>query len=560
MLELDASTWTEFHSAELFLSTAATRSTSCPGHVHREYGGSCKLISSPIRLTAHAGERADDQLPVSHEGPAEFSEAINAVATFEGYPEFAPNGLYPDRIYELKRLIGNRAGVIAFANVPLIVLYAGRNSLLLRLTNWSHSTFLLLHRWIATICILQVMLHSLIWLRLMVEADSHAIAVTYPYWYWGIAGTLGFALFLPFSLLAVRRILYEVFLIAHICLAVLILVSSWYHIWYLYEDSSGFEVWLLIAIAVWGYERFLRVLRVSKNGVKRAYITRIEGQKYLRVDIPDVSAHGHCFVYFPTLTWRVWENHPFSVVNCSAGQLQGNTGDSQSSSRSQSDTESPVLASTAIDLASKETGNVTSNAQTVATRRNISSRPGITLFIRPQSGLTKLLAQKAGNEAGVPILIESSYGNSDNNHFAPSPEYPNLLVIAGGVGITGVLPALNSSRSMFARPLGTTKLYWGIKSRGLVDAVKGMIVGEDAKEEKSAGSEDTAWGHIEAHTSVGERIDTRKVLTDELERATGGTTVVVCGPLPMCDEARYTCAALARHGANIKYVEESFSW
>ncbi|KAK7424627.1 hypothetical protein QQZ08_008510 [Neonectria magnoliae] len=486
--------------------------------------------------------------------------AINAVATFEGYPEFAPNGLYPDRPYEVKRLISDRAGVIAFANVPLIILYAGRNSLLLRLTNWSRSTFLLLHRWIATISIFQVILHSLIWLQFMVETDSHAIAVTYPYWYWGIVGTVAFSLFLPFSFLPVRRVLYEVFLIAHICLAVLVLVSSWYHIWYLYEDSSGFEVWLLIAIVVWGYERFLRMLRVSRHGIKRAYITRVGDGKYLRIDIPGVTAHGHCFVYFPTLTWRVWENHPFSVVNCSAGQLLGNnTGDSQSSSQSQSDNEGPFLASAAADSASKETGNVASNAH-VATRKK--TRTGITLFIRPQSGLTKLFANKIGNEAGVPILIECSYGHDDRSRFAPTPEYPNLLVIAGGVGITGALPALNSSVSMFSRPLGTTKLYWGIKSRGLVDAVKAMIVGEDAKGEKSGDNADTNWGHIEAHTSIGERMDIRRVLTDELEHATGGTVVVVCGPLAMCDEARYTCAALARHGtkASIKYVEESFSW
>ncbi|KAM5353383.1 hypothetical protein ACJ41O_000033 [Fusarium nematophilum] len=116
--------------------------------------------------------------------------AINAVAVFEGYPNFSPNGLFPDRRYELIRQIGNSAGVIAFANLPLIILYSGRNNLLLWLTNWSHTTFLLLHRWIATICILQVVLHSLMWLQLMVEADSHAIAVTYPYWYWGIVGIL----------------------------------------------------------------------------------------------------------------------------------------------------------------------------------------------------------------------------------------------------------------------------------------------------------------------------------------------------------------------------------
>ncbi|KAH7268455.1 ferric reductase like transmembrane component-domain-containing protein [Fusarium solani] len=478
--------------------------------------------------------------------------AINTLAVFEGYPNFQPNGYFPDRRYELMRQIGNRAGVIAFANMPLLILFAGRNSLLLWLTNWSHSTFLLLHRWIAMISIIQVVVHSLLWLQMMVESDSHAEAVTYPYWYWGIVGTLAFCLFWPFSLLCVRKVLYEVFLITHICLAVLAIVASWYHIWYLYEDSSGFEIWLLIAIAVWGYERLLRVLRVSRHGIKRAHITRIEGDQYIRLDIQDVDCHAHCYIYFPTLTWRVWENHPFSVVNCSVGKLNNNIIDSNSSAQSQSETEGPIV----MDPDSKETGNVTANRDVIATR-TVHPRPGITLFIRAQSGLTKKIAAKANKEGGIPVLIEGSYGHGSTNAFTPTAEYPNVLCIAGGVGITGILPALSSSLSIFARPLGTTKLYWGIKDRGLVDAVKSMIVGDSKDGEKG---DETNWGHVESHVMIGSRMNIRQVLSEELENAPGGTIVVVCGPHAMCDEARYACASLARHGAKVRYVEESFSW
>ncbi|KAF4951433.1 hypothetical protein FSARC_12916 [Fusarium sarcochroum] len=482
--------------------------------------------------------------------------AINAVATFEGYPNFSPNGMFPDRRYDLMRQIGNRAGVIAFANVPVVMLYAGRNSLLLRLTNWSHSTFLLLHRWIATICVFQVILHSLMWLRMMVESDSHAEAVTYNYWYWGIVATVVFSMILPLSMLPIRKAVYEVFLIMHICLAVVALVGSWYHIYYLYQDTSGFEIWLFIAMAVWGYERLLRILRVSRHGIKKAYITRID-DKYLRVDVPDVDAHGHCFVYYPTLSWRVWENHPFSVVNCSKGQLGGDTTTSSSSSQTQSENEGTISA--AEGAASKEIGGTTSATHPVTTR-NDSIRPGITFFIRPQGGFTTKLAKKADTGVGVPVLIECSYGHDDRSRFRPTPEYPNTLVIAGGVGITGVLPALQSSLSMFSRPLGTTKFYWGIKHRGLVDAVKSMIVGQDTSEEKEGNGQASNWGHIEAHVSIGSRMDIKQVLTRELEHVVGGTTVIVCGPNKMCDEARYVCAGLARHGATVRYVEESFSW
>ncbi|KAF5672286.1 ferric reductase Fre2p [Fusarium heterosporum] len=361
--------------------------------------------------------------------------AINAVATFEGYPSYKPNAVYPDRRYELMRKISNRAGAIAFANVPVVILYAGRNNLLLRMTNWSHSTFLLLHRWIATICVIQVILHSLLWLRIEVEAHAHAKTAAKPYWYWGIIATVVFSMFLPFSMLPIRKIMYEFFLILHICFSVIALVGSWYHIWYLYEGSGGFEIWLIIAMVFWVYERLLRIVRISRYGVKKAYVTRVD-DKYLRVDIPDVDAHGHCFVYFPTLTWRVWENHPFSVVSCSMSQVSGDSEVSSSSSQVRFEASDDLTAS-----AFKEAGGVTSNARGIVTRSQ-NRRPGITLFVQHLRGFTAKLAKKADTGVGIPVLIECSYGHQTHSQFTPTSEYPNTLVIAGGVGIAGVVSAL----------------------------------------------------------------------------------------------------------------------
>lgn len=480
--------------------------------------------------------------------------SINAVATFEGYPYYEPNGVFPDHHYAWMRLIGNRAGAIAFANIPIVILYAGRNSLLLHLTNWSHSTFLLLHRWIATICVIQVILHSLLWLRIMIESDSHAEAVKEPYWYCGIIGTLVFSLLLPFSALPIRRIMYEVFLILHICLSVTALIGSWYHIWYLYTGTGGFEIWLIIAIIFWGYERLLRIVRVSKHGIKRAYLTRID-DKYLRVDIPDVNARGHCYVYFPTVSWRIWENHPFSVVTYSGDPPRGS--DQSSSASSQVQFETPDVVSNAEALASKEAGVATSASQSTTTDK-YHSRPGITLSVQTQRGFTAKLAMKADSGVPVPVLIECSYGHDHRTHFTPTAEYPNTLVIAG-VGIAGVLSALQSSLSLFAKPVGTTKLYWGIKQRGLVDTVKSMIVGEDSSKDEGNG-QPSNWGHITTHITVGSRMDIKQVITREIEESAGGTTVIVCGPDSMCDDARNVCAGLARHRAQVRYVEEAFSW
>ncbi|CAG7555683.1 unnamed protein product [Fusarium equiseti] len=396
--------------------------------------------------------------------------ALNASATFEGYPRYTPNAYFPDRRYELMRHIGNRAGIIAFANVPIIMLYAGRNSLLLRLTNWSYSTFILLHRWVAMVCVIQVILHSLMWLQIMVEAHSHSEVVKVPYWQWGIVGTLAFSLLLPFSILPFRRAMYEIFLILHIVFAVIALVGSWYHI--------------------------------------------CRGQMKEEPMLSSSSSQA--------------ENETKNTINSPEASLSKEVG----------------------AVAIKRTSNLAESSV---------AQSGITLFVSIERGLTSELPKKADTGIPLPILVESSYGHEDPTRFQPTTEYPNTLCIAGGVGVSAVLPALQSSLSIYARSCGTSKLYWGIKNRNLVDAVKGMIVSQENYREEGDGRA-SDWGHFEAHVTIGSRIDIKQVLATELKNAEGGTTVIVCGPLQMCDDARYVYAGLACHGAVVRYVEESFSW
>ena len=55
----------------------------------------------------------------------------------------------------------------------------------------------------------------------------------------------------------------------------------------------------------------MRLARLVRYGIKTARVAVIDDE-YVRVDIEQVSGSGHAYLYFPTLTWGVWENHPFS--------------------------------------------------------------------------------------------------------------------------------------------------------------------------------------------------------------------------------------------------------
>jgi hypothetical protein len=161
-----------------------------------------------------------------------------------------------------------RCGAFAFALLPVVILFSSRNNVLLLLTNWSHTTYLLLHRWIGRLFALYAILHSI--LGLMVYADQqHTV-----WWNWGAVATVTSVLLAVGSGLYVRKAQYELFEISHILLAGFTIIGCWYHLmgWYNsmgpnwpehHVHVGGFEVWLYVTCALWFFDRLARVFRAS---------------------------------------------------------------------------------------------------------------------------------------------------------------------------------------------------------------------------------------------------------------------------------------------------------
>ncbi|KAJ4360553.1 uncharacterized protein N0V89_001118 [Didymosphaeria variabile] len=439
---------------------------------------------------------------------------INIILSSTGYRSAQPNAWHPGSVRnEIIILVANRVGVLSFANIPLLILYSSRNNILFWVTDWSHSTFLLLHRWVAGIATIQAILHSVIYLRLRVEAHTHAEESKLPYWIWGVVGTLSMSLLLPSSVLYIRHKSYELFLAWHVALSVLTIVGCYYHILFRFAHQWGYETWIWAAMAVWGFDRVLRMLRMARNGLRFAIVTKVDDD-YVRVDVPGVAATGHAYLYFPTLTWRVWENHPFSVASTATPQFVPK-------SKSLRDEESGSYEKDEIKISTAATS---SNSSTHG-----PAKLGLTFFLRRQGGLTHHLLSRAS----LPVLVESSYGTHvDTSHF------PHLVCIVGGIGITAVLPYLRSHP-------GSSKLYWGVRSAGIVDAV-----------------DDELLRSVDKEVFVGSRMNIRTVLQEEAAFAgEGGVTVLVSGPGGMADEARTIVSEIGRQGkVNMRLVDEAFSW
>lgn len=465
---------------------------------------------------------------------------LNIILTVVNYPSTQPNTWFEDAYQEIMAYVANRTGVIAFAVLPLVILFSGRNNILLWLTNWSHSTYMLLHRWVARIFAVQVIVHSIIELVLYIYMGSYEEELIQPYWIWGIVATVATCIMLLTSILLIRRSSYELFLILHILLAVSVIVGCWYHVEYLFQRKWGYELWLYAACAVWFFDRLLRVLRIARSGLRSATVVEIS-EHIVRVDIQDVewSAYHspigkslHAYAYFPTLNpYRPWENHPFSIIPNAMLHPHTNSPITTPSTPSTHSTTDPEKSTT-----------------TPTHPQPPSTHSGLTLYIRKSTtkGLTSHLRPTTTSTTTLPTLLDGPYPSTS----APAgPRQPDrILLIAGGIGITGVLPHLSFGTSFNTDT--TVALYWSLKARdeGLARDLSPLL--EDVH----------GTGRAEVVVSVGRRLEAEGVLEREAAAGRRRIRVVVCGPGGLCDRVRAGVVAVGRTGEGEKGKEDLTVW
>jgi len=172
--------------------------------------------------------------------------ALTTIFSAISYHSAQPNAWYPTQHQEILAWVMYRTGVLAFALLPLVLLFAGRNNVLLWLSDWAHATYLLLHRWVARVFTVLVVLHSILALVLYKETGAYPAEERLPYWIWGAVGTVAVCVMVLGSGLVVRRWSYEVFLVGHVVLAVSVLVGCWYHVELRFQRKWGYEMWYVL--------------------------------------------------------------------------------------------------------------------------------------------------------------------------------------------------------------------------------------------------------------------------------------------------------------------------
>ncbi|WVQ99803.1 hypothetical protein IAU59_006945 [Kwoniella sp. CBS 9459] len=325
--------------------------------------------------------------------------AINVVWMCSNYTIFEDNLYrYHNETLQLQRYVADRLAIMCFYNMPLLWALAGRNDVILWLTGWSYSTANIFHRWVARLVTLQGFVHSILW-AVMKRSDWKNRFLHRMYWTTGIFALITMSFMIVLSVRPLRERSYEVFLIVHIILALASLVLLRFHITHMRGEYEPF-VWA--CVGVWGLDRAIRMCRVAvltfkafaRSGKNTLAVMSDEKSGLIRLSISTsirITPHpgDYYFLYTP-LSLKPWENHPFT------------------------------LASWEQDPSAKN-GTI------------------LHFLVAPQTGATKrwrkkVLKRKSRTD-NVRILLEGPYG-----HTNPVEQYDRVLMVAGGSGITAMLP------------------------------------------------------------------------------------------------------------------------
>ncbi|KAG5648723.1 hypothetical protein DXG03_000070 [Asterophora parasitica] len=510
-----------------------------------------------------------------------FYVAINIIFTFVHYDVFEENMFYPRKDVQFWRYVADRSGIMSFWNLPLLWALGGRNDVLIWLTGWSfrwplwpaytrlsangHSaescnTF---HRWVSIVATVQAILHSAAYSWFEVALGS-TLAENFEEMYWatGVFATVTMSLIIPLAIRPIRQKLYELFLIVHIVLAVATLVLLFYHVT---EMDGEYDAWLWACVGIWAFDRFLRYVRVGVLSYKTMRsggentVASLTGQPgeggLIRLTVQssitiDPKPGSYYYLYTPR-SWRPWENHPFT-------------------------------------LASWE------------------QTPGGTTFhfhFAPLAGATrrieKRIAQAKDLSTKMTVLLEGPYGTVH-----PVPSYEQILLVAGGSGITAILPYAFSIVNSSPRHARKVTIVWvvrkaayaadllshelapkntpGIDVHVHVSREDGPLATDfiDRLPNRVAGADDTyssdgdsTGAHKEGKDGAsfkvaGGRPVMANLLAHHISQLVGSErlAVLACGPATMLDDLRRAVANSYGNGEGqvrgdaLEYFEDAFSW
>ncbi|GMM38721.1 hypothetical protein DASC09_060600 [Saccharomycopsis crataegensis] len=289
-----------------------------------------------------------------------------------------------------ERMLAARTGVLAVAHFPLMFLFAGKNNFLSSLTGIPYDSFLHFHRATARVMAIDSLIHAVCYIHQTSVTSTWTNLVTMKFGAFGILALVACWIMVFFSGYSIRARMYEIFLVVHIVLAVVFVVGAWRH-----TAGLGYQEYTYTAVALWVFDRLLRVLRIIQFGFGHNTQFDIVSEDTVRIVIDkpngfaglgwgkfgqwDITAGQYCYCYF-SFPGYFYQSHPFTATTFSSSSQQNR----------------------------------------------------IAFYVKRKTGVTDKLYQAVAAKKFPKVFVEGPYGSTP-----PIFQYKNNLLIAGGNGIPG---------------------------------------------------------------------------------------------------------------------------
>ncbi|KAJ1706521.1 hypothetical protein NYO67_11311 [Aspergillus flavus] len=521
------------------------------------------------------------------------------ILNFGFHDIFIPNVTMPTISRQAWKYVAQRTSMFAYACLPWVWLFAGRNNIFIWATGWSLSTFNVFHRHLSRLTAIFAFVHAISYTVLDTIYGPYYEEGLHVLWFkFGIIGAIMMGLLCGLSIPYIRTKCYELFLVGHILFAVILLVALFQHT---SVFGTKYNAYLWPVVAIWCCDRFLRLvrlvycnIRVSTPGhlqTTTAMVTYSEEADVVRLDVQaDGSIRplpGHYFHLYQLFSWRGWENHPFTV---GAYTAPNPTSPLTSSSNAQ---QGPHYMTGALN----EKNPFTSTPTEVFTQGSQSSTTdpalgNLVFWIRPYNGWTKRLkdqclrssssddsAVNGYYQTSIPISLEGPYG-----HTLPLHHYGTVVMIVGGTGIATAVPYIHDHVSRLSkagsRVSDDTKtqtsnltLVWACRGHVFMQQLCGRELAGALEIEGFTGRFHCTKGcnsHCAADNKNGElRIERGRPNIEniihgaatEAQIARHKMAVLTCGSPHMSDEVRRSVHRILKKGyEGIEYFEEAYSW
>ncbi|EJD06301.1 uncharacterized protein FOMMEDRAFT_138344 [Fomitiporia mediterranea MF3/22] len=305
----------------------------------------------------------------------------------------------------------NRAADLAVSQLAFILALSGKNNIISLLTGISYEKLNIFHRSASRVVLLLIWTHMWARWKLGLTGDD---SMKFVWLHCGIAANTCLTLLVILGTRQLRDRNYEFFLAVHIVLSVVFLIAASIHV----TNDRKFLPYVWSACIIWGLDRFLRLVRVlrirylnskCKGSHAQATIKALSSDTVavsMRIVQPSCSLFKFgwrpgqsAYLTVPAVTPWSWgvsiEAHPFTIAS--------------------------------IDETVERDGGEEDELE-------------MKFIIRVRDGFTRRLhgfAVSAGGSCAVSAFVDGPYGDPPNVYF-----YPNVVLVAGGSGVSFTLPLL----------------------------------------------------------------------------------------------------------------------